>query len=65
MALCRDIAQQTGVLTDPIYTLAAWQHWAALQDHDATPVLIHTGGALNLMGVAQRWPEQLITSGTL
>ncbi len=59
LALCREIARQSGVLTDPIYTLAAWQRWASLDDHGATPVLIHTGGALNLMGVAQRWPQQL------
>lgn len=52
---CLAVARRTGVLFDPIYTLAALDHVQALDDDAlATTVLVHTGGALNLMGIAQR-----------
>lgn len=55
-ARCARIAQRTGVLFDPIYTLAAYEHLNTLE-HPERAVLIHTGGALNLFGVAQRHPS--------
>ncbi|KAJ8461682.1 hypothetical protein OPV22_034608 [Ensete ventricosum] len=55
--LCRRIAQQTGVLLDPIYTLAAWEHAVLLADAEAENhakvVMLHTGGTLGLFGLAQ------------
>ncbi|URE15013.1 hypothetical protein MUK42_36458 [Musa troglodytarum] len=57
--LCRRIAQQTGVLLDPIYTLAAWEHAVLLADAEAEKhakvVMLHTGGTLGLFGLAQRY----------
>ncbi|RRT44073.1 hypothetical protein B296_00042805 [Ensete ventricosum] len=56
--LCRRIAQQTGVLLDPIYTLAAWEHAVLLADaeaENAKVVMLHTGGTLGLFGLAQRY----------
>ncbi|CAL9149608.1 unnamed protein product [Musa hybrid cultivar] len=57
--LCRRIAQQTGVLLDPIYTLAAWEHAVLLADAEAEShakvVMLHTGGTLGLFGLAQRY----------
>ena len=51
----RDLASATGILTDPIYTLAAWQHIERMSNAErALAVWIHTGGALNLDGVMQR-----------
>lgn len=53
---CRQIAQQTGVLFDPIYTLAAWEAIEHRKSkHREQCVLVHTGGALNLFGVANRY----------
>lgn len=61
------IARQHGVLLDPIYTLAAWE--AALEaaqqpglaagspaESDRV-VMLHTGGASGLHGLAQRFPN--------
>ncbi|RWW18684.1 hypothetical protein GW17_00017320 [Ensete ventricosum] len=57
--LCRRIAQQTGVLLDPIYTLAAWEHAVLLADAEAEihakVVMLHTGGTLGLFGLSQRY----------
>ncbi|CAL9061983.1 unnamed protein product [Musa banksii] len=57
--LCRRIARQTGVLLDPIYTLAAWEHAVLLADAEAEShakvVMLHTGGTLGLFGLAQRY----------
>lgn len=53
---CRQIARQTGMLLDPIYTLAAWEaieHRKA--KHRKQCVLVHTGGGLNLFGIASRY----------
>lgn len=51
----KTLARTTGVLTDPIYTLAAWQHLQRLPPTDhPTTVWVHTGGALNLDEVMQR-----------
>ncbi|KAJ4961238.1 hypothetical protein NE237_021148 [Protea cynaroides] len=55
--VCQQIAKQTGVLVDPIYTLAAWEHAMFLcqnSDRDTKVVMLHTGGTLGMFGLAQR-----------
>ncbi|XP_043724735.1 D-cysteine desulfhydrase 2, mitochondrial isoform X5 [Telopea speciosissima] len=56
---CQQIANQTGVLVDPIYTLAAWEHATFLcqktSDKDTKVVMLHTGGTLGMFGLAQRY----------
>ena len=55
---CRQTARLTGVLFDPIYTLAAYDELChQSEEHDARTLLIHTGGALNLFGVMSRKPH--------
>uniref|UniRef100_A0A0E0JMT5 Tryptophan synthase beta chain-like PALP domain-containing protein n=1 Tax=Oryza punctata TaxID=4537 RepID=A0A0E0JMT5_ORYPU len=56
IALCRQIAQQTGILLDPMYTLAGWEQAVDLcvGDSRTKVVMIHTGGTLGLCGLAQR-----------
>lgn len=56
---CRQVAQQTGILLDPVYTLAAWEQAVDLCCGDgrgAKVAMIHTGGTLGLFGLAQRYP---------
>ena len=60
METCRQIAQKTGILVDPIYTLAAWEMAAFLSQKGVNAngdlvVLLHTGGTLGLFGLAQRY----------
>ncbi len=66
-AVILQVAKQHGILLDPIYTLAAWeaasaaaqessQAAAPVQDHKRI-VMLHTGGAGGLHGLAQRFPE--------
>ncbi|XP_038893330.1 D-cysteine desulfhydrase 2, mitochondrial isoform X3 [Benincasa hispida] len=57
---CRQIAQKTGILVDPIYTLAAWEMATFLSQKGTKAngdivVLLHTGGTLGLFGLAQRY----------
>nr|GEU71542.1 D-cysteine desulfhydrase 2, mitochondrial isoform X1 [Tanacetum cinerariifolium] len=56
---CQQIAQETGVLVDPIYTLAAWELATRLSQEDrkggAKVVMLHTGGTLGMFGLAQRY----------
>nr|CAD1834779.1 unnamed protein product [Ananas comosus var. bracteatus] len=55
---CRHIARQTGILLDPMYTLAAWERAVSLArdaEDDAKVVMLHTGGTLNMFGLAQRY----------
>ncbi|XP_020098967.1 putative D-cysteine desulfhydrase 2, mitochondrial [Ananas comosus] len=55
---CRHIARQTGILLDPMYTLAAWERAVSLArdaEDDAKAVMLHTGGTLNMFGLAQRY----------
>ncbi|WOL18420.1 D-cysteine desulfhydrase 2, mitochondrial [Canna indica] len=54
---CQQIAQQTGVLLDPVYTLAAWEQAVLLAETEkhAKVVMLHTGGTLGLFGLAQRY----------
>jgi len=56
---CQQVANQTGVLVDPIYTLAAWELAVHLsqREHkdDRKVVMLHTGGTLGMFGLAQRF----------
>jgi 1-aminocyclopropane-1-carboxylate deaminase/D-cysteine desulfhydrase-like pyridoxal-dependent ACC family enzyme len=58
------VARETGLLLDPIYSLAAWESALELSeqhsadDADARVVMLHSGGSLGLHGLAQRYPEQ-------
>lgn len=56
---CQQIAQETGVLVDPIYTLAAWELASQLSQDEkkggAKVVMLHTGGTLGMFGLAQRY----------
>ncbi|XP_020215472.1 D-cysteine desulfhydrase 2, mitochondrial isoform X2 [Cajanus cajan] len=56
---CQQIAQQTGILVDPVYTLAAWETAMLLSSKEAEEgpevVLLHTGGTLGMFGLAQRY----------
>lgn len=56
---CQQIAQQTGILVDPVYTLAAWEMATQLSREEmeggARVVMLHTGGTLGLFGLAQRY----------
>ncbi|KAG2406833.1 D-cysteine desulfhydrase [Vigna angularis] len=55
---CQQIAQQTGILVDPVYTLAAWETAMLLSSNDAEEpevALLHTGGTLGMFGLAQRY----------
>ncbi|KAK3223516.1 hypothetical protein Dsin_010541 [Dipteronia sinensis] len=56
---CQQIAQLTGILVDPVYTLCAWQMATLLSDKElkghANVVMLHTGGTLGMFGLAQRY----------
>lgn len=56
---CHRIAQLTGILVDPVYTLAAWEMATLLSDEklegNADVVMLHTGGTLGMFGLAQRY----------
>jgi len=55
---CQQIAKQTGILVDPVYTLAAWETAMFLSSNNAEEaevVLLHTGGTLGMFGLAQRY----------
>ncbi|KAG6654888.1 hypothetical protein CIPAW_05G176800 [Carya illinoinensis] len=56
---CQQIAQNTGILVDPVYTLAAWELAAQLSEKEAKGtvkvVMLHTGGTLGIFGLAQRY----------
>ncbi|ONK69895.1 uncharacterized protein A4U43_C05F27970 [Asparagus officinalis] len=55
--LCRKISQETGILLDPVYTLAAWEQaiLSLAEVEDSKVVMLHTGGTLGLFGLAQRY----------
>ncbi|PNY08730.1 1-aminocyclopropane-1-carboxylate deaminase-like protein [Trifolium pratense] len=59
MVVCQQIAQQTGILVDPVYTLAAWETAMLLSSEEdeggAEVVMLHTGGTLGMFGLAQRY----------
>ncbi|XP_068657271.1 D-cysteine desulfhydrase 2, mitochondrial isoform X2 [Aristolochia californica] len=56
---CQQIARQTGILVDPIYTLAAWEQATLLCQEEVERgvkvVMLHTGGTLGMFGLAQRY----------
>ncbi|XP_076898066.1 D-cysteine desulfhydrase 2, mitochondrial-like [Bidens hawaiensis] len=56
---CQQVAQETGVLVDPIYTLAGWELACRLSQQErkggAKVVMLHTGGTLGMFGLAQRY----------
>lgn len=61
---CAAVARSSGVLIDPVYTLAAWEVAAALRSAGGTGageervILLHTGGTLGIFGLAQRYPGE-------
>ncbi|CAI8598147.1 unnamed protein product [Vicia faba] len=61
MVVCQQIAQQTGILVDPVYTLAAWEKAMLLSSKEdeegAEVVMLHTGGTLGMFGLAQRYKK--------
>lgn len=65
--VCQQIARQTGILVDPVYTLAAWEHATFLCQReakagsDAKVVMLHTGGTLGMFGLAQRYKSYFHT----
>lgn len=63
--VCQRIAQQTGVLVDPVYTLAAWELATQLSQREtkggAKVVMLHTGGTLGMFGLAQRYKSYFDT----
>ncbi|XP_028796399.1 D-cysteine desulfhydrase 2, mitochondrial-like isoform X2 [Neltuma alba] len=59
MQTCQQVARQTGILVDPVYTLAAWEMATRLCNEEAKGgpevVMLHTGGTLGTFGLAQRY----------
>ena len=65
--MCMQIAKQYGILLDPIYSLAAWEVALELAESryyrqsesggNSQVVMLHTGGASGLHGLAQRFPD--------
>uniref|UniRef100_A0A7C9EGV4 D-cysteine desulfhydrase n=1 Tax=Opuntia streptacantha TaxID=393608 RepID=A0A7C9EGV4_OPUST len=62
---CQQVANQTGVLVDPIYTLAAWELAVHLSQRELKEgrrvVMLHTGGTLGMFGLAQRFKSYFST----
>lgn len=55
---CQQVAQQTGIPLDPVYTLAAWEMATGItcaREDDSNVVILHTGGTLGMFGLAQRY----------
>ncbi|XP_052481778.1 D-cysteine desulfhydrase 2, mitochondrial isoform X2 [Gossypium raimondii] len=55
---CQQVAQQTGIPLDPVYTLAAWEMATRItcaHEDDSNVVILHTGGTLGMFGLAQRY----------
>ncbi len=56
------VAQETGILLDPIYSLAAWEVAeevaAAPGAEQGRTAMLHSGGMMGLFGLAQRFPDQ-------
>ncbi|KAL1201004.1 D-cysteine desulfhydrase 2 [Cardamine amara subsp. amara] len=61
--MCRKIAQETGVLVDPMYTLAAWETATELVQDEKSSIIVmlHTGGTLGMFGLAQRYKSCFTT----
>ena len=56
------MAQSSGILLDPVYSLAAWQAscQASRMMPDEHTIMLHSGGALGLHGIAQRYESWFI-----
>ncbi|MBA0656428.1 hypothetical protein Goklo_008786 [Gossypium klotzschianum] len=55
---CQQVAKQTGIPLDPVYTLAAWEMATRItcaHEDDSNVVILHTGGTLGMFGLAQRY----------
>jgi D-cysteine desulfhydrase len=53
------VAQETGILLDPIYSLAAWEVATGMAGATQSRVaMLHNGGMMGLFGLAQRFPDQ-------
>ncbi len=56
------MAQETGILLDPIYSLAAWEVAEEMagktRGEEGSVAMLHSGGMMGLFGVAQRFPDQ-------
>ena len=59
---CRAIAAKHGVIVDPLWTLAAFQLAEDLvtdsKENSERVLMIHTGGAMGLCGLGQRYPDE-------
>lgn len=59
ISACQEIASQHGILLDPIWTLSSWEKAAVeSQELKENVFMLHTGGALGLCGLAQRYPTE-------
>ncbi|CAL8470386.1 g9928 [Coccomyxa elongata] len=62
VATCRQVAQEMGILLDPIYSLAAWEVAEEMAGktgaEEGSVAMLHSGGMMGLFGVAQRFPDQ-------
>jgi D-cysteine desulfhydrase len=57
----KQVAEELGILLDPIYSLAAWEiasELAADSSSEAGVLMLHSGGGLGLHGIAQSYPDQ-------
>lgn len=56
------MAQETGILLDPIYSLAAWEVAEGMAvapgAEQGSVTMLHSGGMMGLFGLAQRFPDQ-------
>lgn len=60
-AVVMQVAQELGILLDPIYSLAAWEvasQLAAESSGEDGVLMLHSGGGLGLHGLAQRYPDR-------
>ena len=59
MRFVEQVAQKTGILLDPIYSLAAWEVAAEMAGAaEGNVAMLHSGGMMGLFGLAQRFPDQ-------
>jgi D-cysteine desulfhydrase len=60
ITICREIAQQTSILLDPMYNLAAWEQAVKLcrGDSETEVAMIRTGGTIGLFELTLRYSPQ-------
>lgn len=59
ISACQEIASRHGILLDPIWTLSSWERATTdSQELKENVFMLHTGGALGMCGLAQRYPDQ-------